>query len=216
MRVLDYPILSALLGFALHGLVDFNGQIPAYAATFVALAALGVFVFLRSMAVDGVWPFGPRGFWQTTLVSAEDMQHRIAGVLAITLGLVEWRARRAGGRDSHLAYVFPGLAAAGGLLLLVHSHVAFELKSSYLIQVTHTFMGALAILLACGRLIELRLDSPLGRLAGVGSSVAMLLIALTLIFYREANIILPPDAVAEAPSPLAATTCPPTCPQGAP
>jgi putative copper resistance protein D len=167
----------------------------------LGIAGLGVFVFLRSMAVDGVWPFGPRGFWQTTLVSAEDMQHRLAGVLAVTLGLVEWRARRRGRHGGRLAYVFPTLAAAGGLLLLVHSHVAFELKSAYLIQVTHTAMGALAVLLACCRLLELRLDSPLGRLAGVAGSVAMLLIALVLIFYREANIVLPPDAVARLADP---------------
>jgi O-antigen ligase len=39
---LDLGVFGALLGFALHGLVDFNGQIPANAATFVALAALAV------------------------------------------------------------------------------------------------------------------------------------------------------------------------------
>jgi O-antigen ligase len=39
---LDLGILGALLGFALHELVDFNGQIPANAATGIALAALAV------------------------------------------------------------------------------------------------------------------------------------------------------------------------------
>jgi O-antigen ligase len=39
---LDLGLLGALLGFALHGLVDFNGQIPANAATWIALAALAV------------------------------------------------------------------------------------------------------------------------------------------------------------------------------
>lgn len=53
------------------------------------LVLLGVFVFLRSLAVDGVGPFGVRGFWQSTLTSAEDLEHRLAGVLATTLGLVE-------------------------------------------------------------------------------------------------------------------------------
>ncbi len=164
----------------------------------LGIALLGVFVFLRSMAVDAVWPFGPRGFWATTLVSAEDLQHRLAGVLALTLGLVEWRARRRDRPAGRLPYVFPALAVAGGLLLLVHSHVAFELKSSYLVQVTHTTMGALAVLLACGRLLELRLASPVGRAAGVASSVAMLLIALVLVFYREANVVVPPASVAAA------------------
>jgi O-antigen ligase len=39
---LDLGIFAALLGFALHELVDFNGQIPANAATAIALAALAV------------------------------------------------------------------------------------------------------------------------------------------------------------------------------
>ena len=169
----------------------------------VGLVALGVFVFLRSMAVDGIWPFGERDFWASTLGSAEDLQHRLAGILAITLGAVEWRARRAGSA-SRLAYVFPVLATAGGLLLLVHSHVAFEQKSSYLIQVTHSTMGALAVLLACGRLLELRLAQPLARVAGVGSTVAMLLIALVLIFYREANVVIPREAEAAVVAPARA------------
>ena len=182
----------------------------------VGLVALGVFVFLRSMAVDGIWPFGTRGFWASTLGSAEDLQHRLAGILAITLGAVEWRARRAG-TASRLAYVFPFLATAGGLLLLVHSHVAFEQKSSFLIQVTHTTMGALAVLLACGRLLELRLAGPLGRVAGVGSTVAMLLIAFVLIFYREANIVIPKEAEAAVIAPVRAAAAPDTAaPDAAP
>lgn len=164
----------------------------------LGIALLGVFVFLRSMAVDAVWPFGPRGFWATTLISAEDLQHRLAGVLAVTLGLIEWRARAGDRPARRLPYVFPALAALGGLLLLTHAHVAFEQKSSYLVQVTHVTMGALAVLLACGRLLELRLGSAVGRGAGVASSVAMLVIALILVFYREANIVIPADAVAAA------------------
>lgn len=163
------------------------------------LVLLGTFVFLRSMAVDGIRPFGTRGFWESTLASAEDLQHRLAGLLAIALGLVEWVARRSDGR-SRLAYVFPVLATAGGLLLLVHAHVAFELKSGFLVQVTHSTMGALAVLLACGRLLELRLASPLGRAAGVGSTIALLLIALVLLFYREANVVIPHEAVVAAPA----------------
>jgi copper resistance protein D len=157
----------------------------------LGIALLGVFVFLRSMAVDAVWPFGPRAFWTTTLASSEDLQHRLAGVLAVTLGLVEWRARRDDRPAGRLPYVFPVLAAVGGLLLLTHAHVAFEQKSNYLVQVTHTTMGALAVLLGCLRLLELRLASPAGRAAGIASSAAMLLIALVLVFYREANVVLP-------------------------
>ena len=101
--------------------------------------------------------------------------------------------------------VLPALAAVGGLLLLTHSHVAFEMKSSYLVQVTHTTMGALAVLVACGRLLELRLHSPIGRAAGLASSVAMLLIALVLVFYQEANVEVPPAALAAAERPAGAS-----------
>lgn len=150
---------------------------------------LGIFVFLRTSANDGVWPFGPRDFWSTTFGDAEVLQHRLAAFLVIALGLVEWRARTHPG--SRLAPVFPALAAAGGILLLTHSHAAFEPKSYYLIQVTHTAMGALAVLMASARWLEMRLPPASGRLAGLASYGAMLMIALVLVFYQEANVELP-------------------------
>ena len=69
----------------------------------------------------------------------------------------------------------------------------FEPKSSFLVQVTHTTMGALAVLMACARLLELRLTPPAARVAGLVSILAMLLIALVLVFYREANVVVPAD-----------------------
>jgi putative copper resistance protein D len=150
---------------------------------------LGVFVFLRTSANDMVWPFGPRSVWATMLGDAEVLQHRLGALLVVALGLVEWRARqRPIGR---LPYVFPVLAAMGGLLLLTHSHAAFEPRRYYLIQVTHTTMGGLAVLMACSRLLELRLPAPGNRVAGAVSNLAMLLIALVLVFYQEANVVLP-------------------------
>ena len=44
-----------------------------------------------------------------------------------------------------------------------------------------------------GRWLELRLAPPVARLAGVAATVAMLMIALVLVFYREANLLIPPD-----------------------
>jgi putative copper resistance protein D len=158
----------------------------------LGLVGLAVFVFLRTSASEGTWPFGPTGVWENALASAEPLQHRIGAALALSLGLLEWRARARRRPSALLPYVFPALAALGGVVLLTHSHVAFEPKSSYLVQVTHTTMGALAVVMACGRWLELRLASPAGRLGGAASTVAMLLIALVLVFYREANVVLPP------------------------
>ena len=152
----------------------------------LGFVGLAVFVFLRSAASEGSWPFGDVPLFED---DAEGFQHRIGAVLALALGLLEWRARTAE-RPGPSAYVFPVLAAAGGILLLIHAHAAFEVKSNYLIQVTHVAMGALAVLLACGRWLELRLPPPGARAAGTAASTAMLLIALVLLFYREANIVI--------------------------
>ncbi|MCW5891416.1 MAG: CopD family protein [bacterium] len=154
----------------------------------LGLVALAVFVFLRASASDGTWPYGDVAPWSG---DAEGLQHRIAALLALLLGLLEWRARAA--RDpGPLARLFPALAAFGGILLLTHAHVAFEGKSSYLVQVTHVVMGVLAVLLAAGRWLELRLPGRAGRIAGAASGVAMLLVALVLLFYREANVVVGP------------------------
>ena len=53
--------------------------------------------------------------------------------------------------------------------------------------------STLAAILATARWLELRLAPPAGRWAGMAASVAMLLIALVLVFYREANVVIPPD-----------------------
>jgi putative copper resistance protein D len=150
---------------------------------------LGVFVFLRTSANDMIWPFGPRSVWTTMWGDAEVLQHRLGALLVVILGLVEWRARIH--PTPRLPYVFPLLAGTGGLLLLTHSHAAFEPKPYYLIQVTHTTMGGLAVLVGCARWLELRLPAPGSRVAGAVSNVAMLLIALILVFYQEANVTVP-------------------------
>jgi len=152
----------------------------------LGFVALAVFIFLRSSASDGTWPYGDTPIFAD---DAEGFQHRLAALLALGLGLFEWRARTAR-RPGRLALVFPILAASGGILLLTHAHAAFEIKSNYLIQITHVAMGALAVLLACGRWLELRLDPPAARLAGTAASIALLLIALILLFYREANVLV--------------------------
>jgi copper resistance protein D len=152
---------------------------------FVAMAA---FVYLRAAANDGVWPFGPAS---PAALDAESMQHFLAAFLVLALGLFEWRARSAGLRLTLWGCVFPALAMAGGVLVLTHSHTAFEPKPYFLVQVTHTSIGALAGLMAAARWLELRLPPPAARVAGVVAAGAMVAIALVLVFYREANVVIP-------------------------
>jgi copper resistance protein D len=154
----------------------------------LGLLALAAFIYLRASANEGTWPFGSTPIGE---VDAEGLQHRIAAVLVLAMGLLEWRARcsRPG---TPLTYLFPVLCVVGAALLLTHSHRTFQLKEGYLVQVTHSSMGALAGLVAVGRWLELRLPPGPGRLAGALASLAMLAIALILVFYREANVIIPP------------------------
>ena len=81
--------------------------------------------------------------------------------------------------------MIPVLCAVGGLLLLGHVHEGLQPKEEFLIQITHNVIGLLAVIMACGRWLELRLTPPAGRLAGAVSLSALLLIGLVLLFYRE-------------------------------
>lgn len=110
------------------------------------------------------------------------------------LGVLELRARTRSDTPN-LRYLFPILCAFGGILLLTHAHAEFELKSEYIIQATHTTMGLLAVLMAAGRWLELRLapadgldDGTViseGTIAGFIAIVAMFLIGNIMMFYRE-------------------------------
>jgi putative copper resistance protein D len=153
---------------------------------------LSIFLFFRSDAET--WPLGPIGFWESTFGNGEVFQHRIATLVAFILGIMEIRARtRSDSRK--LQYVFPMLCAFGGILLLTHAHAEFELKSEYLIQSTHTIMGLLAVIMASGRWLELRLapaDGPAdcvgyreGSIAGFIAIFSMFLIGNIMMFYRE-------------------------------
>ncbi|MCQ8130107.1 copper resistance D family protein [Methylomonas rivi] len=148
----------------------------------VGFMALGIFLFFRSDAES--WPLGPIGFWDSTFNNGEVLQHRIATLLVFILGMMEVRAR-INNNQGMLPYFFPILAAFGGMMLLAHSHVGFEAKTAFLIQVGHTLMGVFSLILACGRWLELKLDSPGKNIAGFISVFALFQIGVILMFYRE-------------------------------
>lgn len=149
----------------------------------VGFILLGIFLFFHSDAET--WPLGPIGFWESTFNNGEVLQHRIATLLVFMLGVMEVKARMTQDPNSRLPYVFPVLAAFGGLMLLAHSHVGFQPKTAFLIQVGHTLMGLFALILACGRWLELKLDSPVKEWAGFVSVFALFQIGIILMFYQE-------------------------------
>jgi len=179
-----------LLGMSLTALVGFATGASWGRHWPLGFLALAVFMYLRAAANEGTWPFGATRLAE---VGAEGIQHRLAAVLVVGLGLVEWWARTRGRQQGLLVYLFPVLGAAGGVLLLAHSHAAFQLKSSFLVQVTHSTMGAFAGLMVAARWLELRLAPPWRRVAGAAASIAMLIIAFILVFYQEANVVIAAD-----------------------
>jgi len=153
----------------------------------LGFVALSVFLFFRSDAE--AWPLGPVGFWRSTFGDGEVLQHRIATLLAFALGALETSARAGKQASERLQAVFPVLCAFGGVLLVTHAHTAFEIKSQYLIQSTHLAMGLLAIVMATGRWLELRLtktgNAMEARFSGLVAVGAMLMIGAILAIYRE-------------------------------
>ncbi len=149
----------------------------------IGFIALGIFLFFRSDAET--WPLGPIGFWESTFNNGEVLQHRIATLLVFVLGVIEISARVTKDPESKLPFIFPVLAAFGGLMLLTHSHVGFQAKSAFLIQVGHTTMGIFSLILASGRWLELKLDRPGKDIAGFISVTALFQIGIILMFYRE-------------------------------
>src|SRR5262249_57178864 len=132
-------------------------------------------VFLSSGTAPEPWPRGSVAFW-TSLRDVNVLQHRLAMLLAGVLGLFEWRARSRRAAGSRLPYIFPALGLVGGILLLIHAHSAFEAKSDFLIQMSHTAMGLLAVLVACARWLQLRVTAPAVRLVRLRALLPMLLL----------------------------------------
>ena len=148
------------------------------------LLFLGLAGFLFVRNDPRAWPLGPAGFWES-MVLPDVLQHRLVVLLVVSLGLFEWMVRsgrvtRPGGR-----LVFPLLCAAGGGLLLTHSHAMFNLKTEFLTEVSHAPMGLFGVIMAWGRWLEVRLPRADARLPGWIWSGAMTIVGLILLVYRE-------------------------------
>ncbi len=149
-----------LVMMAVLALMTYTGRWPWTRYWPLGFMVLGVFTLVRSDV--GTWPFGPTGFWEGLLASEETFQHRLGALLAFALGVLEWRVRITHKPTGWMPYIIPVLCAAGGILLITHAHSAFPVKEEFLLQVTHTAMGALAVIVACGRWLELRLRGVYG------------------------------------------------------
>ena len=147
---------------------------------FLVMAA---FLFFR--ADEMAWPLGPIGFWASWR-DPEVAQHRLFVVLIILFGLFEWRVRLRGQQAGRAALVFPLTVAAGGALLLTHSHAIANIKDQLLIEMSHTPLALCGITAGWARWLELRMDGRISRAAAWVWPVAFVLVGLILLDYREA------------------------------
>jgi putative copper resistance protein D len=148
------------------------------------LVFLGLAAFMMVRNDPGSWPLGPEGFWEGWLV-ATVAQHRVFVLLVVAFGIFEWMVRSGRMRSRRAALVFPLLCAVGGGLLLSHSHAAQNLKEEFLLEVTHTPLGVLAIVIGWTRWLELRLPDGRGRRFGPLWAAGLAVIGALLIIYRE-------------------------------
>lgn len=148
------------------------------------LVFLGLAAFMMVRNDPGAWPLGPLGFW-ASMAEPSVLQHRVFVLMVVAFGVFEWLVRTGRLRAPACALVFPLLCAVGGGLLLTHSHASLNLKSEFLIEVTHIPLGILGILVGWGRWLELRLPDPGRRLAGRLSATALALVGVLLLLYRE-------------------------------
>ena len=148
------------------------------------LLFLGLAVFLLIRADAENWPLGPRGFWESFQV-AEVSQHRFFVLLIVIFAIFEWYVQTSRARVGAAALVFPLVCAAGGALLLTHSHSFTNTKEEFLAELSHLPLGILAVVAGSSRWVEVRLPqvSPLWRWVW---PICFVLIGAILLNYREA------------------------------
>ncbi len=148
------------------------------------LVFLGLAAFMLVRNDPGAWPLGPQGFW-ASMAEPTVLQHRVFVLLVVAFGIFEWMVRTARLRSSSAALVFPLLCAVGGGLLLTHSHASLNLKSEFLLEVTHAPLGLLGLVIGWARWLELRLPGSDSRAAGRVWASALAAFGVLLLLYRE-------------------------------
>ncbi len=149
------------------------------------LALLGLAGFLLVRSDPEVWPMGYVPFFDA-FRDVEVLQHRMFVLLITIFALFEWGVRTGRLRSPRAALVFPLLTAAGGALLLTHSHAIANVKDQLLIELTHTPLALAGIGAGWARWLELRLDGRAARVAGWVWPVCFLICGAVLMDYREA------------------------------
>jgi putative copper resistance protein D len=153
------------------------------------LAFLGLAVFLFFRSDPETWPMGDIGFLDS-FRDVEVVQHRFFVLLIVVFAFFEWHVRTTARPNRYAVLVFPLLCAAGGTMLLTHSHAIANVKDQLLIELTHTPLALAGIAAGWARWLEIRLnprENPVAwQVAGWVWPVCILFCGLLLLGYREA------------------------------
>jgi putative copper resistance protein D len=171
------------------GLLALLNRAGVRAARHWPLAFLGLAIFLFFRSDPETWPMGDIGFFDS-FRDVEVLQHRFFVLLIVVFAFFEWRVRATNWRNKAAALVFPLLCAAGGTMLLTHSHAIANVKDQLLIELTHTPLALAGIAAGWARWLEIRLnprENPIAwHAAGWVWPVCILFCGLLLLGYREA------------------------------
>jgi copper resistance protein D len=148
------------------------------------LVFLGLFVFLFLRADDNYWPLGPEPFLSGFLVP-DVVQHRAFTLLIAAFAVFEWRVRTGRASRPWMALVFPLVCAAGGALLLTHSHALANVREEQLAELSHIPIAILGIAAGWARWLELHLPPEDRRIPAGIWPVCLLLVGFLLLIYRE-------------------------------
>ena len=149
------------------------------------LAFLGLAVFLLIRADADGWPLGPDGFWEGFQM-ADVAQHRLFVLLIALFAFFEWGVQTGRLRSSQAALVFPGVCAAGGALLMTHTHALSNIQEELLAEFSHLPLAILGVIAGWARWLELRLPQAQRLIPSRIWPVCFVLIGIVLLLYREA------------------------------
>jgi putative copper resistance protein D len=157
------------------------------------LLFLGLAIFILLRADPECWPLGPRPFW-ASFTAPDVLEHRLAALLIAVFAAFECGVQTGLLRWPRARFVFPLLCAAGGALLLTHTHGLGEGTDEVFAEISHTPIAILGAAAGWGRWLELRLDDSAAsadesrrprRIAAWIWPVCLVLAGLLLLNYRE-------------------------------
>lgn len=156
-------------------------------ARYWPLLFLGLAVFIVVRADPECWPLGPRPFWGS-FTAPDVLEHRVFALLIAAFAIFEWGVRTGRLQWRPAQFVFPTICAAGGALLLTHTHALGTGTDEVFAELSHTPMAVLGATAGWARWLELRLGDDEGRTRRVAAwlwPVCLVLVGVLLLNYRE-------------------------------